>query len=166
MVMVNKLLTNSIRVNVPFSDLSRRMTTGDDHEVQEGSPDPWSLVVAVRFRLGFCRRKRINKNRPFWLVFCQFPRRSATRRRSSFGVSERGCCCSWGAVAMAPRPVSAGLRPPYSWSLLARCQTLVDYPAAAGQTDRGNNLVILRKDRPSLLLVPEGSEEVREVARE
>ena len=67
--MVNKLLTNSIRVNVPFSDMSRRLTTGDDHEVQEGSPDPWPLVVAVRFRLGFCRRKRISKTPAFLAGF-------------------------------------------------------------------------------------------------
>jgi hypothetical protein len=52
--MVNLLLTNSIKVNVPSSDASRLLTTGDDHEVQEstsGHPRRWIVVVAVRLRL-------------------------------------------------------------------------------------------------------------------
>jgi hypothetical protein len=69
--MVNLLLTISIKVNVPISDMSRRETTGDDHEVQESTPDPWSLVVAVRLRLERRRRHRLIEFRPFSADFSE-----------------------------------------------------------------------------------------------
>ena len=47
-IMVNSLLTISIKVNVPVSDVSRLLTTGDDHEVQESECYPWSLELAFR----------------------------------------------------------------------------------------------------------------------
>ena len=68
---VNLLLTILIKVNVLVSDTSRLLTTGDDHEVQESSPDPWSLVVAVRLRLERRRRKRLIELRPFAADFSE-----------------------------------------------------------------------------------------------
>jgi len=63
--MVNSLLTISIKVNVPVSDMSRVVTTGDDHEVQKGELDPGPLVVAVRPWLERCWRQRLIEFRPF-----------------------------------------------------------------------------------------------------
>jgi hypothetical protein len=63
--LVNLLLTTSIKVNVPVSDVSRLMTTGDDHEVQESASDPWTLVVAVRPWLERRRRHWLIEFRPF-----------------------------------------------------------------------------------------------------
>jgi hypothetical protein len=67
--MVNSLLTISIKVNVLVSDMSRRMTTGDDHEVQKGEPDAWPLVVAVRPWLERRWRHRLIEFRPFTADF-------------------------------------------------------------------------------------------------
>ena len=63
--MVNSLLTISIKVNVPISDMSRVVTTGDDHEVQKGEHGPWASELASRLRLGFRRRQRLTEFRPF-----------------------------------------------------------------------------------------------------
>ncbi|RIX27060.1 hypothetical protein D3M59_10920 [Sphingomonas edaphi] len=57
--LVNALLTISIKVNVPVIGASRRVTTGDDHEVQESAPDPWALELAFRFWLGRRRQRRL-----------------------------------------------------------------------------------------------------------
>jgi hypothetical protein len=62
--MVNSLLTILIKDNVPISGMSRRLTTGDDHEVQESAPDPWTLVVAVRLWLERRRRHWLIEFRP------------------------------------------------------------------------------------------------------
>jgi hypothetical protein len=70
-ILVNLLLTILIKVNVPVSDTSRLLTTGDDHEVQESSPDPWSLVVAVWLRLERRRRKRLIEHRPLAADFSE-----------------------------------------------------------------------------------------------
>ena len=57
-IMVNSLLTISIKVNVPVSDMSRRETTGDKHE--EGySPDPRALELAFRAWLEHGWRPRL-----------------------------------------------------------------------------------------------------------
>jgi hypothetical protein len=56
--MVNLLLTNSIKVNIPVSGMSRHMTTGDYHE-EECSPDPRALELALRLRLGLRRLERL-----------------------------------------------------------------------------------------------------------
>jgi hypothetical protein len=60
--LVNTLLTISIKVNVPVSDVSRLLTTGDDHEEQESDSDPrWPLVLAVRPWLEWGWRQRLIK---------------------------------------------------------------------------------------------------------
>jgi hypothetical protein len=58
--LVNCLLTIPIKVNVPVIGASRRLTTGDDHEVQEGTSDPRALELALRFRLGWRRQRRLS----------------------------------------------------------------------------------------------------------
>jgi hypothetical protein len=63
--LVNSLLTNSIKVNIPVSDMSRVLTTGDDHEVQETDSGPWPPELASGLRLGFNRRQRLIEFRPF-----------------------------------------------------------------------------------------------------
>jgi hypothetical protein len=70
-IVVNLLLTISIKVNVPVSDVSRLLTTGDDHEVQASSPDPRSLVVAVRLWLERHRRLWLIEHRPSAADFCE-----------------------------------------------------------------------------------------------
>ena len=67
--MVNLLITILIKVNVPISDMSRRETTGDDHEEQESTPDPRSLVVADWLRLERRRQHWLIEIRPFSAEF-------------------------------------------------------------------------------------------------
>jgi hypothetical protein len=43
--------------------MSRFVTTGDEHEVQESELDPWTLVVAVRPGLEWRWRQRLNEFR-------------------------------------------------------------------------------------------------------
>ena len=69
--MVNSLLTISLKVNVPDCGMSRRETTGDDHEVQESELDPGPLVLAIRSWLERSRRQRLNEFRPFRPDFCE-----------------------------------------------------------------------------------------------
>jgi len=68
--LVNSLLTISIKVNVPLCGMSRIVTTGDDHEVQESDFGTWPLVVAVRPWLQRCRRNWLIEFRPFRPDFC------------------------------------------------------------------------------------------------
>jgi len=63
--MVNSLLTISIKVNVLVSDMSRHLTTGDDHEVQEGASDPWTLELALGLWLERRWRDWLIEFRPF-----------------------------------------------------------------------------------------------------
>jgi hypothetical protein len=67
--LVNSLLTISIKVNVPLSDTSRVLTTGDDHEVQESDSEPWAAELADGLRLGCWRRQRLIEFRPFSAKF-------------------------------------------------------------------------------------------------
>jgi hypothetical protein len=69
--LVNLLLTISIKVNVLVSDMSRHLTTGDDHEVQESASDPWTLELALRLRLERRWRHGLIEFRPFRPVFSQ-----------------------------------------------------------------------------------------------
>ena len=62
--MVNGLLTISIKVNVLVSDMSRHLTTGDDHEVQQGAPDPRALELDHGMRLERRWRHRLIEFRP------------------------------------------------------------------------------------------------------
>jgi hypothetical protein len=62
--MVNSLLTISIKVNVLVSDMSRTLTTGDDHEVQESDSWPWAAELAYGLRLEWSRRQRLIDFRP------------------------------------------------------------------------------------------------------
>jgi hypothetical protein len=62
--MVNSLLTISIKVNVPISDMESLVSTGDDHEVQKGDSWPWPPELASRLRLGRGRRQRLIDFRP------------------------------------------------------------------------------------------------------
>jgi len=68
--LVNLLLTISIKVNLPSCGMSRIVTTGDDHEVQESDFCAWSLVVAVRPWLERRRRHRLIEFRPLRPDFC------------------------------------------------------------------------------------------------
>jgi hypothetical protein len=63
--MVNSLLTISIKVNVPISDMSRVLTTGDDHEVQKGDCGPWAPELASRLRLERSWRQRLSNSGRF-----------------------------------------------------------------------------------------------------
>jgi hypothetical protein len=45
--------------------MSRVLTTGDDHEVQETDSGPWPPELASGLRLGFNRRQRLIEFRPF-----------------------------------------------------------------------------------------------------
>jgi hypothetical protein len=62
--LVNVLLTISIRVNVPVIGMFCRVTTGDDHEVQESEPYSWPLELAVRSWLERRGRQRLIELRP------------------------------------------------------------------------------------------------------
>jgi hypothetical protein len=62
--LVNLLLTISIKVNLPVGDMSRILTTGDDHEVQKGERWPWAPELASGLWLGRRWRQRLIGIRP------------------------------------------------------------------------------------------------------
>jgi len=70
-LLVNKLITISLKVNILTATRVASLTTGDDHEVQKSDRYPWPLVVAVRPWLERCWRQRLIE---FRLISAEFSR--------------------------------------------------------------------------------------------